>query len=418
MSSASPEDRETIHRLAERVAEIAVDPINCERRESWRAMHDLKPVRPMVLAEHGGIRDPLKPFTPELVCGDPTARGIEGALRLKIWLFEELRDDHVIEPNMNVGWAVQGTGYGVDKEIHEVHDEGILNAKSWDAPITDIARDIHLLKPRTFSVNRQATYDRRDALAELIGDVLDVRIRGSHWWSMGLTLRAIDFIGLTNLMLFMYDDPEGLHRIMAFLRDDHLAHAAWLEAEGLLTLNHEDDYVGSGSCGYVSDLPGGDWLPGQPVGQRHQWVLLESQETVGVGPEQFEEFIFPYQKAIGEMFGLVYYGCCEPVNTRWDVVRQMPHLRSVSVAPLCDQETMGACLGKDYVYSRKPNPTLISTGRFDEAEIRRDLRATLDVTAQHGCATEIIMKDVHTINNDPARLARWVQLAREEAGQV
>ena len=51
MSSASPEDREIIHRLAERVAEIAVGPINCERRESWRAMHDLEPVRPMILAE-------------------------------------------------------------------------------------------------------------------------------------------------------------------------------------------------------------------------------------------------------------------------------------------------------------------------------------------------------------------------------
>jgi hypothetical protein len=25
------------------------------------------------------------------------------------------------------------------------------------------------------------------------------------------------------------------------------------------------------------------------------------------------------------------------------------------------------------------------------------------------------MKDVHTLNNEPARLARWVQLAREES---
>jgi len=369
----------------------------------------------MILAEWGGVRDPQTPFSPTLVCEHPLARGVEGALRLKIWLFEELRDDHVIEPNLNVGWAVQSTGYGVEKEIHEISDGGLLNAKSWDPPIKDIARDFAQLKARTFRVDRQATQNRREAMAELVGDVLAVRIRGSHWWTMGLTSRAIDFIGMTNLMLFMYDDPAGLHQLMAFLRDDHLAHAAWLEAEGLLALNNEDDYVGSGSCGYVSALPAG--LPGQSVRQRDQWVLLESQETVGVGPDQYEEFVFPYERAIAERFGLVYYGCCEPVNTRWDVVRQLPNLRSVSVAPLCNQEIMPACLGRDYVYSRKPNPTLISTGHFDESQIRRDLRTTLGITARHGCATEIIMKDVHTLNNEPGRLARWVRLAREEVGR-
>ena len=34
-----------------------------------------------------------------------------------------------------------------------------------------------------------------------------------------------------------------------------------------------------------------------------QWVLLESQETVGVGPEQFAEFIFPYQRDLAARFG-------------------------------------------------------------------------------------------------------------------
>jgi hypothetical protein len=67
--------------------------------------------------------------------------------------------------------------------------------------------------------------------------------------------------------------------------------------------------------------------------------------------------------------------------------------------------------GGRYVYSRKPNPTLISTERFDEAAIREDVRRTL--TAARGCRIEIVMKDVHTLNNEPARLPRWVQLARE-----
>ena len=67
---------------------------------------------------------------------------------------------------------------------------------------------------------------------------------------------------------------------------------------------------------------------------------------------------------------MCYYGCCEPVNNRWDSLKKIPNLRSVSVAPWCDQEFMADALGSDYVFSRKPNPTLISTKHFDEDAIR------------------------------------------------
>jgi hypothetical protein len=140
-------------------------------------------------------------------------------------------------------------------------------------------------------------------------------------------------------------------------------------------------------------------------------VLLESQETVGVGPDPFEEFIFPYQLSVAERFGKCYYGCCEPVHQRLHVLKRFPNLARVSVSPWADEEFMARELGRDIVYSRKPNPTLISTERFDEDAIRADLRHTLDVT--RGCRVEIIMKDVHTLRNEPERLPRWVAIARE-----
>jgi hypothetical protein len=228
-----------------------------------------------------------------------------------------------------------------------------------------------------------------------------------------MTIVAIDLIGLENLMLAMYDNPAGLHRLMAFLRDDHLAFCRWLEREGLLSLNNENDYIGSGSEGHSRDLPRPGTTPGQPVRMKDCWALLESQETVGVGPELFEEFIFPYQLALAEQFGKVYYGCCEPVHTRWQVLKKLPNLARVSVSPWADQPFMAEACGRDVVFSRKPNPAQISTALFDENAIRADLRQTLD--AARGCRLEIIMKDVHTLHNEPGRLARWVQLAREES---
>ena len=99
------------------------------------------------------------------------------------------------------------------------------------------------------------------------------------------------------------------------------------------------------------------------------------------------------------------------------MVRKLPNLRRVSIAPLCDQEIMAEAMGSNYTFSRKPNPTLISTDRFDEELIRKDLRTTLHTTKRHNCPVELIMKDVHTLDNEPHRLARWVQLAREEIGR-
>jgi hypothetical protein len=68
-------------------------------------------------------------------------------------------------------------------------------------------------------------------------------------------------------------------------------------------------------------------------------------------------------------------------------------------------------LGESYIHCRKPSPTLVSTDIFDEEAIREDVRTTLRIAA--GCPLELVMKDVHTLNDQPLRLGRWVALARE-----
>jgi len=211
--------------------------------------------------------------------------------------------------------------------------------------------------------------------------------------------------------MFMYDDPEGLHRLMAFLRDDYLALLDYAEKEQILSLNNRNDYVGSGSLGYTLELPHDGKRVTDPVLIRDLWGLSESQETVGVSPEMFAEFIFPYQLPVIERFGLSYYGCCEPVHSRWESIRKIPNLRKVSVSPWADEEFLGKELAGKYIFCRKPNPAQISSERFDEQEIRADLRRT--VRAAGGCTFEIVMKDVHTVANQPERLGRWVEMARE-----
>lgn len=404
-------DVDIIRRLAERKARAADTPENKERRKAWYALDSGENDRPMVLAEVCGVMGEVLPEN-ILQCHEPWARNIELALRVELYQFEELQDDHVIEPFVNINWKVTASGYGVSPVQHRPDNEGRLGARRWDPPIKDLDRDFAKLRPQTFAVNREATLKEKAFMEDLFEGILQVRIRGAFWWTRGMTITAIDLIGLEQLMMAMYDNPDGLHRLMAFLMEDHITFAKWLENEKLLSLNNENDYIGSGSMGYTRDLPKMYPSGDERVHLSDLWLLLESQETVGVGPEQFEEFVFSYQRQIGELFGKVYYGCCEPVHTRLHVLEKLPNLARISVSPWADEEFMAQRIGGRYVYSRKPNPSLISTERFDEKLIRADLRRTLELAG--GCRLEIIMKDVHTLNQQRDRLATWVKIAREE----
>ncbi len=413
-------DIDILRSMLARKLELVDGPVNRERRRAWLKMDASDPTaRPIILAEVSGCMSSAFPDGIPLTTTHPIAQRIEGEFFMELWNYEVLQDDHVLEPfSINVPWSMTCTDYGVAKVDHYADTaDGALGARKWDAPIKDLDTDLDQLHFREPSVDKPRTLEIVGFIDELFGDMAPATLHGSCGWSQGLTWSAIDLIGLENLMLFMYDNPEGLHRLMSFLRDDHLNYTQWMESEGLLTLNNTNQYCGSGSLGYTNTLPADDF-DGEHVRLKDQWLLSESQETVGVGPELFEEFIFPYQVAVAEQFGQCYYGCCEPVHTRWHVLKKLKNLKRMSISPWCDQEFMAREMGSDYVFSRKPNPAMISTNVFDEAVIREDLATTLNITKDGGCPVEIVMKDVHTLGPDSDRLERWVAIAREEVEKV
>ena len=212
-------------------------------------------------------------------------------------------------------------------------------------------------------------------------------------------------------MVGMIDEPEAVHAVMDFLCEDHIRFARYLEDKGLLCPNTGNDYIGSGSRGFTSELPQTGRKPDGGAYLRDCWVLLESQETTAISPDMFCEFVLPYHKRIAELFGLVYYGCCEPLDDRIGaVVRDIPNVRSISVSPWCDEEVMAKECGRRYVYSRKPAPSMLSGHTADWGALRRDIENTLK--AADGCSLEIVMKDLHTTCGDITRLKNWVDMVR------
>ena len=387
---------------------IADLPEMAERRRQWTAHNALRGERPLVLCFPEGAWDELIADS-DCACEHPKLRQWELQLRRRIYWWDHLRDDAAIEPYFNIGWHITTGNYGVDVPHLRAEARG---SYVWDPPIKNLDRDLDKLHFRPLVVDRDATYRDIELANGVFGDLLPVRQRGKYWWTMGMTWEAAKLIGLEHLMLYMCDNPDGLHRLMAWLRDEHMHFLSWFEDQHLLSDQNEDDYVGSGGLGYSDELPQPDRGDGEPARVIDQWGFGESQETVGISPAMFDEFVLPYQLPLFERFGLNCYGCCEGLHLRIDsILERVPRLRRVSASPWVDQQILADRLAGDYIFSRKPNPTLVCTG-FNEAAIRRDVRETLAIAGQG--PLEIIMKDTHTLQGQRDRLARWVKIAREE----
>jgi hypothetical protein len=401
-------DTETLRKLASRVKEISELPIMSERKKLWTDLNDLRSRKPMVLVSPEGAWKEIDKLL-DLKCADETARGFELALRRKIYQHEQIGDDSVIDSFFNIGWRTSNTGFGVDLKNDVSGVEG--GAYKHIAPISNIAEGLKKLHFREVSLNRDATYEPVGKAEKAFGDILDVRIHGGHFWTTGLTIVAITMIGLEELMLYMFDAPDELKALMKFLSDEMMNYMDQLENLELLNYNNANEFIGSGNWGLTSELPSYEHPAIGPVKFKHLWGFCESQETVGVSPEMFGEFIFPYQKPLIERFGLTYYGCCEPVENRFDYLRNIKNLRCISVSPWSNIEKCAEVYGRRYVLCRKPNPGIVCVD-FAEDAIRSEFRETL--RAASGLNLMFILKDTHTISSQPERFRRWVSIAREE----
>ncbi len=210
--------------------------------------------RPLLLTETDGGLDMVIPdYRPR--CQEPWAQAQEWALLHPIVHHEIIGDDWPIEPCVNVPWQISIGDFGVIPHATQPETDGTRGAYHIDAVLGDLEADFAKLHHRAFSVDRPTTLARVALLSQVYDSILTVRLRGNPWWTLGVTNTAVTLIGMEKLMLAMYDQPAALHRLLAFLCDDHLMLVDWLEREGLLTLNNEDDYIGSGSRGYTRALP-------------------------------------------------------------------------------------------------------------------------------------------------------------------
>ena len=403
----SPEDRVVLRSLANRVAAIADSPRMAETRRLWTRLNMLEKTRPLVFCDpENGWNEIITKS--QMRCQGKMAGRWEMDLRKEIFWGDEMGDDKPVEPFFDVPYTVPADDWGMPVEFHRTDDVGSC---VWNAPIKDYDTDLEKIHAPAVEIDWDTTNGCLQLARDTFGDILDVRLKGIWWWSLGVTLPAAMLRGLNNMFCDFLDHPDELKELLSKLSKGYLEKLDYLESHQLLSPNNDGTYIGSGGYGFTRELPADDF--DGHVRCADLWGFTESQETVSVSPEMYEEFIFPYEKPIMERFGLTCYGCCEPLHLRWHVAREHHNLRRVSCSPWADFAQMAENLGGDYVFSMKPNPADISSAEINECAIRDGLRKAFDVT--RGCRVEVIMKDNHTIGKRPENVVRWCRIAMEEA---
>jgi len=409
-----PEERAYLRGLAQKQAEYAALPVMVERKRMWYDLNDGRPgARPPVIIETWTFdRDFMPAGT--LCCTTEAGRTIERQLLRNVRNHELIDDDKVIPDTFDIGWFVEIDEMGVQIDTEQVRDaEGIETGYRFLHPIVDLAHDLDMLRPAVCCVDRERTMAWQAFVQDVVGDALPVRIRTGTYGSTMLTHRVVELMGMQAFLMATYDSPDALHGLLGYLRENALRMMRWAEDEGLLRLNNGNQDSFGSSYNFTTQLPTPGY-DGGPARLCDMWGSTNSQETVGLSPHMFHEFCFPYYRDVCAPFGLLYYGCCEPAHPFWEDIRQLPHLKKVSISRWCDQAYMGDALrGTEIVFSRKPDPNYLSVDvQLDEEAWTTHIRETLDAT--QGVFVEFIIRDVYTLHGNLDNAQRAVEVARRE----
>lgn len=393
----TPNDRNRLRQLAAEYAEITGSEEMAARRERWRLSNRLlERTVPFQIEDNGTFYADLMP---PLECEGEMERGFEGQLLRALTNYRLIPDDRIFRHSFEVHWSAWRTAACPELELRRAADAtGRELGYETNTPLADLAHSLHKLRPADFAVDREGTQQRLEAATEAFGDLLPVELVGRSISSVGtgLAQQAVMLIGMDDFYVAMIDQPENVHAFFDFLSKDAMRYADWLEAEGLVTAGNNEFDCGSGSCVHTDELPRRTLAPGEPARAEDVWGFIEAQEGVGMSPAMYAEFIHPYQRRLADRFGLINYGCCEPVHSIWSVLQGFHNLRKVTVSPWCDVEALAAMAGKQVVMSRKPHPLKLCGARWDPQDFENTIRENLEMTRDN--FVELIFRDTCTLS--------------------
>ncbi len=409
----SLKDKAILRRLASELAEIAALPIHKEKSRLWQKLNDLESERPMVWINEVCWHEMNVDDELTLQTEHPWSRDQERDLRRTLYQWRHMPGDMVVNDYFACPLAIHSTDFGIIEDVDTVatDNNSDIVSRHFKIQIRDFD-DLEKIKMPTIIHNEEATAFRYRVMCDVYDGIMPVRMVGQdHIWFTPWDY-LIRWWGIQEAMIDMIERSELVHAGVERMVDAWMIELDQFVEQNLLSLDCKNTRIGSGGYGYTNQLPGDDY-DSYCVKPHNMWGCSNAQIFSEVSPRMHWEFAMEHDMRWLERWGLTYYGCCEPLDQKIDILRRIPNLRKVSVSPWCDTSRVVEGIGDDYVMSRKPNPAILAEDTWHPERARQELRDFMEQA--RGCHVELIMKDISTACYQPQRLWQWAEIASEVA---
>jgi hypothetical protein len=396
-------DKATLRKLAGRYSEIAHLDIQRERLERYYKTTAMEPVRPVVLIDEipwGEIRDEALIPT----CSGEWAN-LEGVMRRTLYQWDHFQGDLVVPPVFKVRKRIGSSGIGI--AVQEVTLKGSTGSSIVAHEYQDLLateEDLGKVKLPEITYKKEATEQALEQAREVFDGLMSVEL-GGHVPQYNIWDEIARYRGVDNLLIDLAMRPEFMHETAR--RFMEVAEAMFRQYESLDLLD-PDQIVLHCTVACSKELPSRDFSG--KVRRKDVWGRCAAQIFGSVSPDMHDEFDLAYNEKLFGDCGLLYYGCCEPMDLKIDILRKrFKNLRKVSITPWADPERAAAAMGRDLVMAAKPNPALVSSARFNPKPVEEEITRYLEACKRHGTTCEFVLKDISTIANNPETLTQWAR---------
>lgn len=401
-------DREILRKLASRYMEIASLPVQREKKELWKALNRGKMQRPMVVLDQLPWHELNNEGELTCLSQNSFCKGLEWDLRSTIYKWEHFPVDMVVEPFITIPKSIINSGYGIGviEDLLRIDDNNGVVSHHYNNQIKT-EEDICKIKDMQIIHNEEGSKLYVELAEDIFKDVAPVRQSGGLQFHLGVWDMLSMLMGVENIYYDLVDRPEFIHAVMERITSSVIAGIEQTNKLGIY-----NDTANTCHCSYIYTdelLP--DFGAGKGHVSQNAWAFGLAQLFTSVSPAFTEEFELPYISRMAEYFGMIYYGCCDRLDDRLDVVKKIPHVKKVSCSPWSDRDVFAEKIGHDLIMSNKPTPALVAMDSFDCAAVEKDLEHTMLAAKRNNVNLEFILKDISTVKYQPRRLTEWADTA-------
>jgi hypothetical protein len=403
--------------LAKQVRDIADDPLQSEYEKLWTAVNDKKMIHPVALVKDYGLN--LIEYGEELslIIEDKELRYYEAHLLAQIYQWKHLRCHSVTEKQILCDAVIEETDWGVpESTMYHTSEFWRWRSKSEAKHYPSVFRDegdIENIVVPEIHHDQEATQKKVDRLNEIFDGILPVYPRGHS----DIRFKAWDdlfkALGLQEGMMNLALKPDFMMALVNKYIDVFSKHVENLEKLGLINTNNSSALIGYGGYGFTSLLPHRPKEGVMGAALKDTWSSASDQIFTSVSPEMSDEFAFIPEQRYAEKFGLMYYGCCEKLDHKVDLLFKWPNIHKISCSPYSDREAFFEKIGNRAVISFKPNSVLLADIGWDIKPCKEELMDVCRLARKYNCSVECIMKTIISLGNNPKRLWEWSEMAAD-----